>query len=109
MPINRRTHDPARPATAPASRVSPPLHEVPRPDGAHRLVTPSRANRAWPAMITLMALIVFTVALAQTGFVVALVAALAALVAGAVLLTLMFGTTWIIRPRRRTSKLTQGR
>jgi uncharacterized membrane protein YphA (DoxX/SURF4 family) len=60
-------------------------------------------------MMTLIAFIVFTVAWAQTSFVVALVAGLATLVAGAMLLTLMFGTTWIIRPRRRTSRLTQGR
>jgi O-antigen/teichoic acid export membrane protein len=60
-------------------------------------------------MITLVALIVFTVAWAQTSFAVALVVAVAALVAGATLLTLMYGTTWIIRPRRRTSKLTQRR
>jgi hypothetical protein len=60
-------------------------------------------------MITLLAFIVFTVVWAQTGFVVALVAALAALMAGAMLLTLMFGSTWIIRPRRRTPKLPQDR
>lgn len=72
-------------------------------------MVPSRVNRAWPAMITLIAFIVFTVAWAQTSFVVALIAAMAAMVAGAMLLTLMFGTAWIIRPRRRASKLAQGR
>lgn len=107
MPTKRRTRDPARPTTAPASRG--PTSQVPIPARARGLVTPSRVNRAWPAMITLIAFIVFTVVWAQTSFVVALVAASAALVAGAMLLTLMFGTTWIIRPRRRTPKLTQGR
>jgi membrane associated rhomboid family serine protease len=105
MPTTRRTRDPARPTAT--ARVPPP--QVPIPERAPRLVTPSRVNRAWPAVITLIAFIVFTVARAQTGFVVALVAALAALAGGAILLTLMFGTAWIIRPRRRTPKLPQGR
>jgi hypothetical protein len=109
MPTLRPSRDPARPSTAPAPRVPPQHQQVPIPDRAPRPVTTSRASRAWPAMITLIALIVFTVTWAQTSLVVALIAALAALVAGAMLLTLMFGTTWIIRPRRRTSKLTQGR
>ena len=94
MPTMRRTRDPARHSATPASR---------------RPVTPSRPSRAWFAMIMLVVLIVFAVALAQTSFVMALVAALAALVAGVMLLTLMFGTTWVIRPRRRESKLPQGR
>jgi hypothetical protein len=106
MPTKRRTRDPARATTTPASRL--PTLQVPVPDRGRRLVILSRPNRAWPAMITLIAFIVFTVVWARTSVVVALVAGLAALVAGVMLLTLMFGTTWIIRPRRRTSKLTQG-
>jgi hypothetical protein len=50
--------------------------------------------------MALVALIVFTVAWAQSTLVVALVMALAAVAAGAMLLTLMFGTGWIIQPRR---------
>jgi hypothetical protein len=60
-------------------------------------------------MITLVALIMFTVAWAQTTFMLALVVALAALMAGAMLLTLMFGTAWIFEPRRRTVKLRHDR
>ena len=108
MPTRRHTRDPDRPTTAPASRVPPRHREGPFPGRARRPVTPSR-NRVWPAMIMLIAFIVFIVAWAQTSFMVALVVALAALVGGAMLLTLMFGTTWVIRPRRRTPKLPQGR
>jgi hypothetical protein len=56
-------------------------------------------------MIGLITLIVFTVVWAQTTVIPALVMALATLVAGAVLLTLMFGTAWIILPRGRTPRL----
>jgi hypothetical protein len=100
MPILRRDHEPARPNTAPAPRVPIPRHEVSLPARVRRLVTPSRRNKAWPATIAVIALIVFAVVWAQTSVVLALVMALAALTAGAVLLTLMFGTDWIIRPRR---------
>jgi O-antigen/teichoic acid export membrane protein len=86
MSILRRSYDPARPST-----------------------TPAGMNRAWPATLGLIALIVFAVAWAQTTVMLALVMALAALVAGAVLLTLMFGTAWITRPRPRTPRLPQYR
>jgi hypothetical protein len=96
----RRTHDPARPSTAPAPRIPLPHHEVSLPARVRRLLTPVRKSRAWPAAIALIALIVFAVAWAQTSLVSALVMALATLVAGAMLLTLMFGTAWITQPRR---------
>ncbi|HEU5158810.1 MAG TPA: hypothetical protein VFU43_17575 [Streptosporangiaceae bacterium] len=104
MPISRRTHDSVRSSAAPAPRPRP-RHEAPRPTRLRRPVAPSRQNRPWPIAIGLVALIVFSVAWAQTNVVAALVIALAALVAGAMLLTLMFGTTWIIRPRRRMPNL----
>jgi hypothetical protein len=105
MPILRRDHDHARPSTAPAPRVRVPHHEVSLPARARRLVTPSRRNRPWPAAIAVIALIVFAVVWVQTSMVPALVMALAALAAGAMLLTLMFGTAWIIQPRRPAPEL----
>jgi Flp pilus assembly protein TadB len=105
MPIPRRTHDPARPSATPAPRVPLRRPEIPLPARVRGAVTPSRKNRAWPIAIALLALIVFSVAWAQASLVVALIVALAALVAGAMLLTLMFGTTWIIQPRRRAQEL----
>lgn len=57
-------------------------------------------NRAWPATIMLIALIVFAVSMAQTTLVMALLMALLVLVAGGVLLTLVFGTTRITELRR---------
>jgi uncharacterized integral membrane protein len=57
-------------------------------------------NRAWPAMIVLIALIMFTVFMAQTTPVMALTMALVILVFGGVLLTLVFGTARIPRLRR---------
>src|SRR4051812_46434899 len=76
MPILHRTYrDPVRPAAA--------------------------VQLAWPASI---ALIVFTVFLAQATLVMALVMALATLVAGGILLTLMFGTTWVTQLPRLVSR-----
>lgn len=57
-------------------------------------------NRAWPATIVLIALIVFTVFMAQTTLMVALLMALLVLVAGGVLLNVVFGTARITRLRR---------
>ena len=57
-------------------------------------------NRAWPGTIVLIALIVFTVFMAQTTLMVALLMALLVLVAGGILLTLVFGTARITRLRR---------
>jgi hypothetical protein len=54
-------------------------------------------NRAWPATIALIALIVFMV---QTTLVMALTMALVILVVGGILLTLVFGTTRITQLRR---------
>lgn len=68
-------------------------------------MTPARKNRAWPATMALFALIVFAVVWTQTALVLALVMALATLVAGAMLLTLMFGIGWIIQRRGRTPDL----
>jgi len=57
-------------------------------------------NRAWPATIMLIALIVFAVSKAQTTLVMALLMGLLVLVAGGILLTLVFGTTRITQLRR---------
>jgi hypothetical protein len=57
-------------------------------------------NWAWPATIVLIALIVFTVFTAQTTPLLALTMALLVLVAGGILLTAVFGTTWITQLRR---------
>jgi hypothetical protein len=57
-------------------------------------------NRAWPATIVLIALIVFTVFMAQTTLMVALLMALLVLVASGVLLNVVFGTARITRLRR---------
>jgi cell division protein FtsW (lipid II flippase) len=57
-------------------------------------------NRAWPATIVLIALIVFTVFMAQTTLVVALLMALLVLMAGGILLNVVLGTTRITRLRR---------
>ena len=86
MPTLPRTHRPAEADTAPAVRAS-------------------RVGRAWLVAIVLLALIVFIVSRAQTTVLVALIMALAAMVAGGVLLSLMFGSAWIMKPRRRTPKL----
>jgi uncharacterized integral membrane protein len=109
MPTMRRTRDPARPSATPAPRIPLPHHEISLPARLRRLVTPSRKNRPWPATIVVIALIVFTISWAQTTALMALIMSLAALVAGAVLLTLMFGTAWIMEPRRHTSKLRRDR
>jgi uncharacterized integral membrane protein len=80
MPISQRTHHhPARPAAA--VQVSP-------------------MSRAWPVLIMLIALVVFTVFLGQTTLLIALVMAMVTLVAGGMLLALMFGTPWFTRLRR---------
>jgi len=103
MPITRRTRDPARPDTAPAPRIPVPHHELSLPARLRRLVTPSPKRRAWPASlaaITLIALIVFIVSWVQTTVFMALIMALAAVVAGGFLLTLLLGTGWITQPRR---------
>jgi hypothetical protein len=109
MPTMRRDHEPVRPSTKPAPRLPLPQRELSLPARLRRLLTPPGKNRAWPAMVTLVAFIMFIVAWTQTTFVVALVVALAGLVAGAMLLTLMFGTAWIVEPRRRTVRLRQDR
>jgi hypothetical protein len=62
------------------------------PARLRRLLTPPRLSRAWPASITLLALIVFVMFWAQITLMVALIAALATLLAGSALLTLMCGT-----------------
>jgi hypothetical protein len=109
MSILHRDHDPARPSTAPSPRIAFPHREVSPPARVRQLVTPARRNWAWPAMIALLALIVFTVVWAQTTVMLALVMALATLAAGVVLLTLMFGTAWITQPRHRIPRLTRDR
>jgi hypothetical protein len=84
MSILHRTHQPGRPAAT---------------------VQASRMNRAWPAVITLTAVIVFIAFLVQTTLLMALVLALATLVAGGILLTLVSGTAWISRLRQLTADL----
>jgi multidrug transporter EmrE-like cation transporter len=93
MPIlnrgDRPAHWPARPvrtAAAPAPQAS-------------------RSNRAWPAVIGLTAVIVFTVFLMQTTPLLALVMALATLVAGGILLTLVSGTAWLTQLRHLITDL----
>lgn len=105
MPTMRRTYDPARPSPTPAPRVPLPHHEISLPARLRRLVTPSRKNRAWPVAIAVLVLIVFTVFWAQTTVLMALIMALATLTVGAGLLSLMFGTAWIIEPRRLAPRL----
>jgi hypothetical protein len=97
MPTLDRTHDPARPTTAP--RIPFPRDGMSLPARVRHLVTPSRRSRAWPATLALLALIMFIMFWAQTTLLTALVAALATVVAGGFLLTLMFGPGWITRMR----------
>jgi hypothetical protein len=102
MPISDRTHDPTRPDPAPiiAPRIPCPPHEVSLPARLRRLLTPPRISRAWPAAITLLTLTAFTIFWALTTLLVALIGVLATLVAGAVMLTLIYGTGRIARARR---------
>jgi uncharacterized integral membrane protein len=88
MPILRYI---CSPDAAPASQAPLPHREVSPPAQTRRPVTPVRMNRAWPATIVMIALIVF---MAPTAL------ALVILVVGGILLTLVFGTTRITRPRR---------
>jgi hypothetical protein len=102
MPILDRTHDPARPISAPAPRIPLPDHEVAIPARLRRLLTPSR--RAWPATIALLALIVFIMFWTETTLLTALIAAWATLAAGGILHILLFDAGWITQ-RRRTPDL----
>jgi multidrug transporter EmrE-like cation transporter len=96
MPITRRTRRPVS-WTARAARAR-----------AASATGPSRTEQAWPVAITLIAAIVFIVFLVQATMTLALVMALATLVAGGIMLTLVAGTGWIHQlrhlaaaPRRR--------
>jgi hypothetical protein len=107
--IIRRTRDPAPPSQAP--RVPLPHQEASLPARLRRLISPaprSRARaprgRAWPGAIALVALIVFIIFWVQTTVLMALITALATLAAGMALLTLIYGTDWIITPSRLTPK-----
>jgi hypothetical protein len=80
MPIMHRINRPARPGTTPAAQAS--LRDL-----------------SWPAAITLTAMVVFIVFLVQTTLLMALVMALATLVAGGILVTLVSGTGWITQLR----------
>lgn len=86
MPTFHRDQRPARPRTAPAAPSS-------------------RMNQTWPAVITLTAATVFIVFWIQTSFAVALLMAMATVLAGAVLLTLVSGTAWIGRLRELPADL----
>jgi hypothetical protein len=103
-PTTQPAQTPPRPPGVPL-----PHHEIPLPARLRRLLTPSRKNRSWPVAIAVLAVIVFTVSWIQTTVLMALILALATLVAGAVLFTLMFGSAWISEPRRRAPKLSQHR
>jgi len=70
-----------------------------RRTGAAAAAQESRINQAWPAAITLIAVIVFVVFLVQSTLIMALMMTMATLVAGAVLLTLVVGTGWITELR----------
>lgn len=59
----------------------------------------SWTNQAWPVAIIVIAAIVFIVFLAQTTLQLALVMAIAILLAGGILLTLVTGTGWITQLR----------
>jgi uncharacterized integral membrane protein len=91
----------------------PILHWIRRPAEPDSVSVPAvqaaRVGLAWPVSIALLALLVFTMFWAQTTLMVALIAALAAAVAGGFLLTLMFGTGWITRRRRSTPDLARYR
>ncbi|GAA2636980.1 hypothetical protein SMC26_15835 [Actinomadura fulvescens] len=78
MPILHRGQRPARPGAAPAARSS-------------------LTGQAWPIALTLGAVIVFVIFLVQATFALALLMAMATLLAGAILLTLVSGTAWISR------------
>jgi hypothetical protein len=80
MPIMDRINRPARPGATPAARAT--LRDL-----------------SWPAAITLTATAVFIVFLVQATLLMALVMALATLVAGGILLTLVSGTGWITQLR----------
>lgn len=86
MPTLHRDQRPARPGAAPAARSS-------------------RMNQTWPAVITLAAAIAFIVFWIQASFAVALLMAMATVLAGAVLLTLVSGTAWIGRLRELPTDL----
>lgn len=68
--------------------------------GTHPDGSASRMNQVWPAVIALAAVIVFIVFLVLAGLPMALAMALTALVAGAVLVTLVTGTVWLTGLRR---------
>jgi hypothetical protein len=78
MPIPKRVHQSDRPGTSPGE---------------------SRWNQVWPAVIAATTMIVFIVFLVQVGLPMAVVMALATLVAAAILVTLVTGTTWLTRLR----------
>lgn len=95
MSILHRVHPPGGPG-APADPA--PAARLPHRDAApaarvRRLVTPARMNRAWPATLVLIAVVVFAAFMAQTTPLLALTMALLVLAAGVVLLTMLFGAT----------------
>lgn len=87
------------------NRGDRPAHWPARPVRTAAAPQASRSNRAWPAVIGLTAVIVFTVFLMQTTPLLALVMALATLVAGGILLTLVSGTAWLTQLRHLITDL----
>ncbi|GAA2428148.1 hypothetical protein GCM10010191_46420 [Actinomadura vinacea] len=57
-------------------------------------------DKVWPAVIALAAMTVFIVFLVLAGMPMAVAMALTTLVAGAILVTLVTGTTWLTSLRR---------
>jgi hypothetical protein len=87
------------PDSAPVVQAPLPHRDLSPSAQTRRPVTPVRLNRAWPATIVLIALIMFTV-FAQTTLEIALTMALVILVVEGIVLTVVFGTTRITRLRR---------
>lgn len=65
-----------------------------------RAATRSRTDQVWPAVIALIAVVVFFVFLMQATPALALTMTLATLVAGGLILTLVCGTAWLTQLRQ---------
>ena len=95
MSILHRVRHPGAPADpAPAARF--PHRDAAPAARVRRPVTPARMNRAWPATIVLIAVIVFAVFMALSTPLLAMAMALLVLAAGVVLITTLFGATAVL-------------
>ncbi|WP_157430985.1 hypothetical protein [Actinomadura macra] len=108
MPILHRTHQ----SDGSGAADPPPVRRTRRaaspPARARRLPTPPLTKWGWPATLVMFTTIVFVVFLIQSTLLMALVMAVATMLAGGILLTLVTGTAWIdqlrgsaAEPRRR--------